>query len=447
MSRNHLLSQLPCAVTPTLAQGAKTAFPAEYIIEHILKLSIYLIGLSNVSALFKKVSTDPYTPSLYTLLDRLQSKQLVPSRLPWGFQSAEHMKSRVHLRADKEAAFRPLADFEDIYYALLARIQEICQLIELRIQSGFNDESTAVCKGGATLSELHACLREYWDIFNDPRCAKALDDAVREARAQAMREETIRQVDNCEMTQEDARKQLAQLFSPDVYSGILGMHFVRDWAPAVVAMYLEHKYRPMFDVEEEDEDAQEIRLNRTAERRAQRAALRVARLREARRAQQTQDVAQQPRPMRQPLTERDVQIAIHEALGEEDPSKQDEVQATLERLRAITFTAAEHRYQYDYEWFFREAQEYHAQFLNSNLYDIHETAQDAMLKWQTKSQRVSEYSDYLRSRASHDVQNILGHSHYYQIQNTNPADGFTGDSTVGEGFIHHELEMANRFRF
>ncbi|USP82604.1 uncharacterized protein yc1106_09878 [Curvularia clavata] len=439
MSPNHLLSVLPCAVTPTLAQGAKVAFPAEYIIEHILKLSIYLIGLSNASKFFKRVSVDPYIPSLYTLLDRLHSKQLVPSRLPWGFQSVEHIMARIHLRADKEAAFRPLADFEDIYYALLARMQEVAQLIDLRIQSGFNDESTIVCKGGPTLSELHACLLEYWEIFNDPRCAKALDDAVREARAQEMREEIIRQVDNRKISMDAAREQLGELFNPDVYNGILGLHFVRDWAPAIVSMYLEHKYQPVFDVEKLDESEQEIRLSRTAERRAQ-----LAALQETRREQQTQE---QPRPMREPMSAADVSDAIYEALSEEDPSKKDEVREILERLSAITMTAEEHGYQYSYEWFLREAQEYHGQFLNSTIYDVHETALDAMLNWQVKSQRVEEYSEYLRSRASQDVQNIVGHQHYHRTQNTNSADGFKGDSTTGEGYKHPEMDMTDRCLF
>ena len=151
--------------------------------------------------------------------------------------------------------------------------------------------------------------------------------------------------------------------------------------------------------------------------------------------------------MREPMSAGDVQDAIHDALSETDPSKQGEVQEILERLSAITLTASEHGYQYSYEWFFREAQEYHSQFLNSTLHDVHETALDAMLKWQVKSQRVEEYSEYLRSRASQDAQTIVGHQHYHRAQNTDAADGFTGDSTTGEGFKHGEMDMSDRWLF
>lgn len=390
MSGTDILPAFPSAINPTAVHAATTAFPAGYFIEHLLELSSYLIDLTNGSTLFGRLSSNPDKPSLYTLLARLQNKQLAPSRLPSEFQAAEHIQSQIHLRADKEAAYRPLADFEDIYYATLARIKEIHQLLHIRIHSGFNKASDAICEGGPTISELHASLTEYWIIFNDPACGKALDDAVRAARVKALRDEVVWQVENNNMSADDAHEHLEQLYSPDVYAGVLGMIFVPDWAPAIVGIYLEQKYRPMLDAEKQDAGAKA-----KTQRRKERIEARKA----AARAQAGEAAVEQCQAMSVQTPVGDVETFLADKFNAQCRI-QDDVQPALQH-------SPEHQVQVHHGKH-HEAQSA-AVFSQQDLEYGHasESTIDMMLEWHMKAQRVSEYSNYLRANASQDVQQVL----------------------------------------
>lgn len=101
MSAKTLLPTFAVAVSHMAVQAAATAYPADYIVEHILKLSNYVINLAGSSVLFGKPELDLYSPSLNTLFDRLQKKQLGPSLLPPGFLTAERIHARIYLRSDQ----------------------------------------------------------------------------------------------------------------------------------------------------------------------------------------------------------------------------------------------------------------------------------------------------------------------------------------------------------
>ncbi|KAG9187745.1 hypothetical protein G6011_05616 [Alternaria panax] len=385
MSVKAFLPSFGVAVSQVAVQAANTIYPTEYIVEHMLKLSNYLIDLAGSSNLFGKPEIDLYTPNLGTLFARLQKKQVGPSLLPRGFLTAERIHARIYLRSDQEAADRPLADYEDLYYALVARMQEMHQLLNLRIESGFNDATELVYEGGPSIAELHNSLSEYWNMLNDPSCGKALDDAVREAKVQALRYEVVWQVEKDNISVEDGHAQLAALYSPDVYRGILGVNFIQDWAPTMTGAYLEQKYRHVLNLEREEATFKARQERRQAKLKSKRDALNgaptaVQRLPDRRRA-------------------RAVRKAGHDA-----DSK--------------TYIEADHQcLPKDQPWM-QHSPEYRAELRPGHRPEEHSTtvceqniaqAEDMLmlLEWQMKTQRVSEYSGYLRARAGQDSQHAV----------------------------------------
>ncbi|EOA81347.1 hypothetical protein ACJQWK_10799 [Exserohilum turcicum] len=397
------------AVTQAAVQAASTAYPADYLIEHMLKLSHYLIDLANHSMLFGPAGSDPYSPSLHTLLLRLLNKQLAPSRLPTGFLTPEHTTAQVRLRSDKEAADRPLADYEDLYYALMSRMQEMYQLLKLRIQSGFNMASHAVCEDGPSLAELHASLAQYWTVFNDAACGRALDNAVREARVQAIREEVVRQVEIDNMTVEDAQEQLEQLYSADVYNGIVGLHFVQDWAPAMVGAYLEHKYRGMLDLEKKDAAARARTQRRLAKMNSVKESLAAA-------AAAADDKLR---------VQRHIAQAVKKTASTRRDSRHDNLSPTvLQETTTTTTTTLSQSSHHANLPNLHCSPESHVQLHPGTQHEAHAAALSSpqpdmqrerayqehlhtLVEWQMKTQRVSEYSSYLRARASHGAQHVV----------------------------------------
>ena len=67
MSPKTLLPDFAVAVSQMAVEAATTAYPTDYIVEHILKLSNYLINLAGTCNLFGKPELDIYSPSLSTL--------------------------------------------------------------------------------------------------------------------------------------------------------------------------------------------------------------------------------------------------------------------------------------------------------------------------------------------------------------------------------------------
>ncbi|KNG47327.1 hypothetical protein DDE82_000895 [Stemphylium lycopersici] len=453
------LPPFPGSITQIAVQAATAVYPADYIVEHILKLSGYLIDLASNSNIFGRTGADPYSPSLSTLFVRLREKRLGPSRLPPGFLSPERIHARIHLRVSEEAASRPLADFEDLYYALLARIQDIYQLLNLRIESGFNIASHVVFDEGPSIAELHTSLTEYWNILNDAACGKALDDAIREARVQALRDEIAWQVENDNMSTEDAHAQLSQLYSADIYNGILGLNYIQDWVPAMVGAYLEQKYRHMFDLEKQ-EAAVKTRLER---RQARMKPTRVASPPDTPEAQ-IHTGRHQARGVRRPCRESSLKARKQAHRRSKQLQEQSQLATIHNDMRPLSGSTASKKQSpiqsKDHDQPHEQASlhtspSYQAQLHPGQHHEEHsaalytpDTEQDRayqadlemFLDWHVKTQRVEEYSNYLRARASQSAQRV--------VQGTRaPADGSTGSRNEGDEFLHPDMDLSRFMEF
>ncbi|KAL6712454.1 hypothetical protein ACN47E_000331 [Coniothyrium glycines] len=377
-----LLPSFSAAVTPAAAAAAPSTFPPSYITEHILALSTYLTSLAEHSNLFGAASHDPFSPSLRTLHERLESGFLPPSPLPTQFLSDAHVQaSSVAGAVAAPLVERDLADFADVFCALLARLQEIRTLLNLRLHSGFNAVTDAVFDNGPSIADLHESLSSYWTVLNDASCGRAMDDAVRRARAVALQTEIVRQVQSNEISAEDAEGQIAQIWSEEVYGSIQGLDWTVEWAPVLVGAKLEEKYRAVLGwVQRETE-----RKGRLERRRARMG-------------------------KKQKVTFLDESGNGGGGEVQQDGRAGREGERLVDQGKQVGLDNGEIRKAPAREQYPVMLQQDHAQETARHDLMQHRARQDQLqhdMEWQYKTQRVSEYSQYLRGRASQDAQYLV----------------------------------------
>jgi hypothetical protein len=424
------------------ADTATVPFPSDYIIEHILMLSKYLIKLSDDSNLFGKPGQDSYSASLRTFYDRLQNKKIGPTTLPPGFLSEERIHARIYFRTDEDAIDRSLADYEDLYYALVARMQEMHHLLNLRIDSGFNVASHVVFEGGPSIADLHQSMSEYWDVLNNPAFGKALDVAIREAKVQTMKDEIVWQVKNDYLSHEDAQLQWAQLHNPEVYNSIVGLNFVQDWAPTMIGAYLELKYRHMLDLERDEATFKAIQERRQAKMKNLHRRTTLTGASEVDSQSETRSV----RGIRKEARE----VSKHTRAGARRRSREQLRRSSILHQEQGMQLAAENQGQAQMQSPPQNKAELHAghdpaiEQQRAHQDQIHNT-----LHWQMKTQRVSEYSTYLRARASQDARHVV-HGTRGSVANSS-----TGSSLVpvlteqgGEiGYAINDVDLSGYMEF
>lgn len=358
MSNSKKSGQLPPfsqAATHAAVEASTDAFPADYITNIILEISGYLVNLAKQTTLFGRAGNDPYSPSLQTLHSRLHSGHLTPNPIQSHANEHKRIKTTLNQRTTKDAAHRPLEDYEDIYYAVLARMQDMHQILNARLGSGFNTVADPVYPDGPSIADLHASFAQYWDVLNHPAFVKAIDAAVRRWRVKYLHQEILAQVHDDEITQADAEELLTDLYDPSEYEGVQGLAWVSGWAPSMVAAWLEEKYRVVLGLEREDAESKG-RMDRKRAKIGKKAGLPQEEVRSKKEDKQAVN------EMR--VVGGEVKIAMH--------VDEQQVQGQVVRER------------------------YHQQ-------DQLEYA----LQWQMKAQRVSEYSQYLRSMASRDAKYLV----------------------------------------
>lgn len=260
------LPPFSAALTPEAVETCTEPYPAEYITSTLLTLSNHLLHLTEKSTLFgKPAKPDAFSPSLRTLYDRLQNGQFGPVRLPFKLLTYQHVKARISERSPAaKVSERPLADFEDLYYAVLSTMKEIQQWLNDHLRSGFHVASSKICEGSDTIGELNEGLCEYWTILNDAACGKAFDDAVRQDRFETVREEIFRLVEIGELDYDDAEYQIDMLIELRADKALEGMQFISAWSPAMISVTLQQKYYSLLRWEKAYFEDDKMRARRQA---------------------------------------------------------------------------------------------------------------------------------------------------------------------------------------
>ncbi|KAH9868417.1 hypothetical protein J1614_007489 [Plenodomus biglobosus] len=238
---------------PALTQHAilttnHEALPATFVINIMLNLSTYLISISSHGNFFGPRDTSSYNPNLRVLHARLLNGYVAPPQLPSQFQTPAHIEqsTRAHVFRGNVHQ-RHLADFQDLYYALLARIREMQQRMSDHLRSGFSTPDTELFPSGPTLANLHGVLSLHWDLLNGAATGKAMDAAIREARVQCIQDEIVAQVAGNILSAEEAEVQITQLREKHVYEAQPGLEWTPEWDAALVNAKLGEKYRNVFE--------------------------------------------------------------------------------------------------------------------------------------------------------------------------------------------------------
>ncbi|KAF2270989.1 hypothetical protein CC78DRAFT_8360 [Lojkania enalia] len=259
-SAMHALYQLIPVLSDAVSQAEVEAMPEPDALQVndvkylLLQISHAVLQEEGQSSIWK-TRGKPSLISLKMLSDRLHTGKLCPHPIQLIANDTPKVRHQYtsHSRTGKPARLRPLEDFEDLYHALLAKIQEMHQQIALRVNNGFVDTSARIYASGPTISALSDTLIEFWTTLNDPKLVKTLDAAVRRSRIKHLHATILAQLYTHQITKADAYDLLTDLYDPDEYAGVAGLAWIGGWAPAMITAFLAEKYRVLLQVEKEAE--------------------------------------------------------------------------------------------------------------------------------------------------------------------------------------------------
>lgn len=247
--------RLPAAVLQEIVEDTPLASPDDVVKTYLLDVTSELLALQEASTTTTSLgasSTDRYSPSLQVLHTRLQHGHHSPfpgldSRSGEAFASA----GKAHRAAVPLAVDRPLDDFEDLYYAILATVKEMHEALVLRLNNGFVDPNALLFPASRyTVRFFQEWLAHQWAILNEASLVRALDVAVRKALVEGALCHGLRsQVESGQITHEEAEFARAQLYRPDVFADVPGLSWVGNEHAAMINGRLNEKYRAVFQTE------------------------------------------------------------------------------------------------------------------------------------------------------------------------------------------------------
>ncbi|KAF2275915.1 uncharacterized protein EI97DRAFT_60601 [Westerdykella ornata] len=288
---SSLLAIRPAA-SQAIVDATTATLPAESVRRVILLVCNELLNMEAKTTLWNAPIPKPFTISLSTLYDRLLDGKLPPSptkvlspglesqassqTLTWT-QNTQTLSSMPNRTTSLTPEDRPLQDFEDVYYALLAKLQDLHEMLSVRVANGFTLPATPIFPSGPTVVETCAQLQYFWHVLNDPCLAKALDEAVRRARVDSLHEEIVQKLMREQITEGDAGQLIEDLYTSlnaakEGEERMPGLAWVGGWAPSMITAWLEEKYRSLLRREkeawewEQREKRRELRQQRKKER-------------------------------------------------------------------------------------------------------------------------------------------------------------------------------------
>jgi hypothetical protein len=433
-----VLTPFPPAITEAAARAASAIYEREYIVHSLTGLSGYLVDMDDLTKIFGPSKHDPFRPSLKTLYDRLYAGYPTISPLPGMAKDTSQLRKTLTIRTRKPVSFRPLEDFEDLYYASLARMQDMTQTLNVRLASGFNKVTDKLFDNGPTIAEMHATLTEHWGIMNDPSLVCALDCAVRQSRVNKLYEAITTELEANVITQDDADELFTDLYnSKDKAEGLA---WIAAWSPAMIGAWLEEKYRVLMHVEKKEQKRQHDRYNKEMQRRSRLAKTRVTKSTKSTRSLRS--------PIRRSSLEKMVQeVEAELAKLEVDDHSEDFKHGPAQQIRFVQHF--EKAMRLDDEPVHKDTRmEVNQQVNKETRTEMNQQTQGPRAieqkqigqvvprgvdEWQLKTRRVSEYSNYLRSVASPNARSIMNGAAYQNAVRATyqgKFDGYTAEDEM-----------------
>lgn len=240
--------RLPPAATRETVETAPGASPDNVVKTILLDVSSDLLVIQSSTNILDAISTDRYSPSLQVLRQRLTAGYYAP--FP-GFtndneEASEHCKRATRKKTKFPLMERPLGAFEDLYYAVLAKVKAMHEAIILRLNNGFNDPKAPLFNQSEyTMHSFIEWLLHQWMILNEPSFVLALDNAVRRC---IIHVRFHRKVLNRMKLGDITKQELDAIreFESDVLADLPGLSWIGDEHSAMISGRLNEKYRVVF---------------------------------------------------------------------------------------------------------------------------------------------------------------------------------------------------------
>ncbi|ORY19677.1 hypothetical protein BCR34DRAFT_453274, partial [Clohesyomyces aquaticus] len=186
---------------------------------------------------------------LKTLHDRLHQGKLSPSPLQAHNSDISKIEATVQQHNTKTVRCRPLEDYEDLYYAAIAKVKDIHSQISLRLANKFNAPTDRIWAGGPSISSLAAALSDFWAVLTEPALVKTLDRAVRRSRVKLLHLAVLDKFSKKEIDEENCTDLIATLYGEGECGNLPGLAWITGWAPSMIGAWLQEKYRLVLLVE------------------------------------------------------------------------------------------------------------------------------------------------------------------------------------------------------
>ena len=253
------------AITQEMLEDSHQAYTIDEVRKALLDILSDLLGVDEASTFFGPMADDPLAVSLKSLYTRLATGRLALSPLPSQSRNPKWVKENAKKKTGKAPTVRPLEDFEDLYYAMLAHIKDMYQLLGTRLSNGFNSPSTPIYPDShITFADFLVWLGTQWSVLNDPALVRTLDEAVRRSRVKHIHQEVLSRIHSGVLTKEEGDSIAGKLYLSGEYKAVQGIWYVADWNPAMISAWLGEKYHIVFCVEKEVRDRKRRSLIRRA---------------------------------------------------------------------------------------------------------------------------------------------------------------------------------------
>lgn len=230
---------LKAAVTKQAVEASYDRLPDFEVKKYLLKIVAEIDFILSATNAAGKKSDDPNTATLQVLSHRLEKGYHSPSyglpdvSVPPGNRSLLRTKT-------KDSMSRPLGDYEDLYYSLLATIKEMHSEVMTRMKMLFLSPDTPVLpEKGYTLKSLATWLYEQWDQVNKPAFVRALNDAIKVGYEYGLQFEELSGEPKTSLMRE-RKANIAQE---------IGLSYVGNGHPAMINGKLNEKYRLLLKVQ------------------------------------------------------------------------------------------------------------------------------------------------------------------------------------------------------
>ncbi|KAF1966936.1 hypothetical protein BU23DRAFT_485012, partial [Bimuria novae-zelandiae CBS 107.79] len=193
-----------------------------------------------------------YTPSVRTLHKRLRTGYYAPfSGITIHNENVAELAQQAVNKSTKASPMeRPLGDFEDLYYAILAAVKAMHDLIILRLNNSFNrPDSPLFSSSGHTLSSFRELLLGHWNALNQPSLILALDKAIRRPSIENHLSQILGTEAFGAMTRKDVDGACTFLYEKNVVKNSPRLGWVIHGSPAMINGQLNEKYRLVFQME------------------------------------------------------------------------------------------------------------------------------------------------------------------------------------------------------